>query len=269
MLPDEFSLKFNKRQAPASFVVDVKNFEEVNGETSKRRQIAVDSAHHQKKRGEKKRPIKSEKSGGAGVKRELCHLPLSSAQSSSVVCRSCSMVSLSGLWTYCLAPGRPHLLFLSARPLLLLLLLTVFCSPEPCFPHPQPCHILARIGHTVRLGALLPTRQPARIQNALNRALASLRHQSGAADSSTTTSQTPPLLPYNLSLEMVARSPAGGDPESLSRSTCQDLVVRGVSAVLAFPRSREELIQVEFLSSFLEIPFISILEDTEPLVTKV
>lgn len=68
---------------------------------------------------------------------------------------------------------------------------------------------------------------------------------------------------------MVARSPAGGDPESLSRSTCQDLVVRGVTAVLAFPRSKEELIQVEFLSSFLEIPFISILEDTEPLVTKV
>uniref|UniRef100_A0A3B4FAS3 Glutamate receptor n=1 Tax=Pundamilia nyererei TaxID=303518 RepID=A0A3B4FAS3_9CICH len=134
--------------------------------------------------------------------------------------------------------------------LLLLLLLTVSSSPDACFPHPQPCHILARIGHTVRLGALLPTRQPARIQNALNRAL------------------PPPLLPYNLSLEMVARSPAGGDPESLSRSACQDLVVRGVSAVLAFPRSREELIQVEFLSSFLEIPFVSILEDTEPLVTK-
>uniref|UniRef100_A0A3B4YF50 Glutamate receptor n=1 Tax=Seriola lalandi dorsalis TaxID=1841481 RepID=A0A3B4YF50_SERLL len=177
------------------------------------------------------------------------------------------MVSLSGLWTYCLAPGRPHLLFLTVRPLLLLLLLTVTSSPESCFPHPQPCHILARIGHTVRLGALLPTRQPVRIQNALNRALASLRHQSGGVD--TTTSQTPPLLPYNLSLEMVARSPAGGDPESLSRSACQDLVVRGVSAVLAFPRSREELIQVEFLSSFLELPFISILEDTEPLVTKV
>eukprot|EP00064_Thunnus_orientalis_P008766 superscaffoldBa00001068_g8789 len=178
------------------------------------------------------------------------------------------MVSLSGLWTYCLTPGRPHLLFLYARLLLLLLLLTVFTSPEPCLPHPQPCHILARIGHTVRLGALLPTRQPARIQNALNRALASLRHQSGGADSSTTPSQALPLLPYNLSLEMVARSPAGGDPESLSRSACQDLVVRGVSAMLAFPRSREELIQVEFLSSFLEIPFISILEDTEPLVTK-
>uniref|UniRef100_A0A8D3B1G4 Glutamate receptor n=1 Tax=Scophthalmus maximus TaxID=52904 RepID=A0A8D3B1G4_SCOMX len=154
------------------------------------------------------------------------------------------MVSLSGLWTYCLAPGRPHLLFLSAGALLLLQLLTAFSSPDSCFPHPQPCHILARIGHTVRLGALLPTRQPVRIQNALNRALASLRHQSAGADSSsTTTSQTPPLLPYNLSLEMVARSPAAGDPESLSRSACQDLVVRGVSAVLAFPRSREELIQ--------------------------
>lgn len=179
------------------------------------------------------------------------------------------MVSLSGLWTYCLAPGRLPLLFLSARPLLLLLVFTVSSSPESCFPHSQTCHILARIGHTVRLGALLPTRQPARIQNALNRALASLRHQGGGADSSTTPSQTPPLLPYNLSLEVVARTPAGGDPESLSRSACQDLVVRGVSAVLAFPRSREELIQVEFLSSFLEIPFISILEDTEPLVTKV
>uniref|UniRef100_A0A665UXS1 Glutamate receptor n=1 Tax=Echeneis naucrates TaxID=173247 RepID=A0A665UXS1_ECHNA len=153
------------------------------------------------------------------------------------------------------------------RPLLLLLLLTGISSPESCLPHPQPCHILARIGHTVRLGALLPTRQPVRIQNALNRALASLRHQSGGGVD-TTTSQTPPLLPYNLSLEMVARSPGGGDPESLSRCACQDLVVRGVSAVLAFPRSREELIQVEFLSSFLEIPFISILEDTEPLVTK-
>lgn len=185
------------------------------------------------------------------------------------------MVSLSGLWTDCLAPGRPPLLlllFLSARPLLLLLLVSsALCSPDSCLPHHphQPCHVLARIGHTVRLGALLPTRQPARIQNALNRALASLRHQSAGADSSTTASQTPPLMPYNLTLEMVARSPAGGDPESLSRSACQDLVVRGVSAVLAFPRSREELIQMEFLSSFLEIPFISIVEDTEPLVTQV
>ncbi|XP_054651971.1 glutamate receptor ionotropic, NMDA 3B isoform X1 [Dunckerocampus dactyliophorus] len=190
------------------------------------------------------------------------------------------MVPLSGLWTYRLAPGRPIFLllsFLPARPLLLLLLVGALSSPEPCLLPPPSCHILARIGHTVRLGALLPTRQPARIQNALNRALASLRHQSGTSDSSTSSSSTTttsnpsrtlPLLPYNLSLEMVARSPAGWDPVSLSRCACQELVVRGVSAVLAFPRSTEELIQVEFLSSFLEIPFVSILEDTEPLVTK-
>lgn len=181
------------------------------------------------------------------------------------------MVSLSGLWSRCLAPGRTRLLFISVRvlPLLLLLLLTPFSSAETCFPHPAPCHILARIGHTVRLGALLPTRQPARIQNALNRALASIRHQSSGTDSTTASAQPAPLLPYNLTLEMVVRSPAGWDPESLSHSACQDLVIRGVTAVLAFPRSREELIQVEFLSSFLEIPFVSILEDTEPLVTKV
>ncbi|KAM9355448.1 glutamate receptor ionotropic, NMDA 3B-like [Pholidichthys leucotaenia] len=172
------------------------------------------------------------------------------------------MVSPPGPWTYCLASGRTPLL------LPLLALLAAASSPDSCSPRSQHCHILARIGHTVRLGALLPTRQPARIQNALNRALASLRHQGGGSDSSTTASQPTPLLPYNLSLEMVARTPAGGDPESLSRGACQDLVVRGVSAVLAFPRSREELIQVEFLSSFLEIPFISILEDTEPLGTK-
>ncbi|CAL8237290.1 unnamed protein product [Arctogadus glacialis] len=171
--------------------------------------------------------------------------------------------------TGCFTPGRPPRLCAPspARSLLLLLVFTVLgCSPEPCLPRRQPCHILARIGHTVRLGALLPTRQPARIQNALNRALASLRHQSGAGDS--TLAQSPALLPYNLSLEMVARSPAGGDPESLSRSTCQELVARGVTAVLAFPRSSEELIQVEFLSTVLEIPFLSILEDTEPLRTK-
>ncbi|XP_015825133.3 glutamate receptor ionotropic, NMDA 3B [Nothobranchius furzeri] len=173
------------------------------------------------------------------------------------------MVSLPGLWTCCLALGRTRLLSL-----LLLPLLSAFSSAEICLPYPAPCPILSRIGHTVRLGALLPTRQPARIQNALNRALASIRHQSGGADSTTTSSQPAPLLPYNLTLEMVARSPAGWDPESLYHSACQDLVVRGVSAVLAFPRTREELIQVEFLSSFLEIPFISILEDTEPLVTK-
>lgn len=127
----------------------------------------------------------------------------------------------------------------------------------PCHLHPQPCHILARIGHTVRLGALLPTRQQSRIQGALNRALVHLR-QSGNN-----------FLPYNLSLEVLSREPLNGDPESMFRCVCQDIVVQGVSAVLAFPQSHEELIQVEFMSSFLEIPFISIIEQGEPLKTQV
>ncbi|XP_026864336.2 glutamate receptor ionotropic, NMDA 3B isoform X2 [Electrophorus electricus] len=126
----------------------------------------------------------------------------------------------------------------------------------PCHLHPQPCHILARIGHTVRLGALLPTRQPSRIQAALNRALVHLR-QSGNN-----------FLPYNLSLEVLSREPLNGDPESMFRCVCQDIVVRGVSAVLAFPQTHEELVQVEFMSSFLEIPFISIIEQGEPLRTQ-
>uniref|UniRef100_A0A671P3T7 Glutamate receptor n=1 Tax=Sinocyclocheilus anshuiensis TaxID=1608454 RepID=A0A671P3T7_9TELE len=126
----------------------------------------------------------------------------------------------------------------------------------PCHPHPQPCHILARIGHTVRLGALLPTRQQSRIQGALNRALVHLR-QSGNN-----------FLPYNLSLEVLSREPLNGDPESMFRCVCQDIVVQGVSAVLAFPQNHEELIQVEFMSSFLEIPFISIIEQGEPLKTQ-
>ncbi|XP_036833840.1 glutamate receptor ionotropic, NMDA 3B isoform X2 [Oncorhynchus mykiss] len=127
---------------------------------------------------------------------------------------------------------------------------------DPCHLHPQPCHILAQIGHTVRLGALLPTRQPARVQAALNRALTGLV-QTGDN-----------FLPYNLSLEVVPREPANGDPESLFRCVCQAIVVQGVSAVLAFPQTQEEIVQVEFMASFLEIPFISIIEHGEPLKTQ-
>lgn len=128
---------------------------------------------------------------------------------------------------------------------------------NPCHLHPQPCHILAQIGNTVRLGALLPTRQTARVQAALNRALAGLA-QTGDN-----------FLPFNLSLEVVPQEPAKGDPESLFRCVCQAIVVQGVSAVLAFPQTQEEIVQVEFMASFLEIPFISIIEHGEPLKTQV
>ncbi|XP_031430128.1 glutamate receptor ionotropic, NMDA 3A [Clupea harengus] len=127
---------------------------------------------------------------------------------------------------------------------------------SPCQLHPQPCHILARIGHTVRLGALLPSRQPARVRAALNRAL------NGLAETGDN------FLPYNLSLEVVPRESTDGDPESLFRCVCQSIVVQGVSAVLAFPQTQEEIVQVEFMSSFLEIPFISIIEHGEPLRTQ-
>ncbi|KAK2874448.1 hypothetical protein Q8A67_021601 [Cirrhinus molitorella] len=74
---------------------------------------------------------------------------------------------------------------------------------QPAHSHPQPCHILARIGHTVRLGALLPPRQSVRVRAALHRAL------SGLAESGNN------FLPYNLSLDVVAREAPSGDPESL------------------------------------------------------
>ncbi|KAM9331385.1 glutamate receptor ionotropic, NMDA 3B [Gastrophryne carolinensis] len=134
------------------------------------------------------------------------------------------------------------------------LYLGVFCSFVPCYGHPQPCRILARIGHTVRLGALLPLagNSQTRIQNVLSRISRSS------------------LLPYNLSLEVVAGAPKERDPASLARWLCQVLVAQGVAAVLAFPQSQEELLQLEFLSSFLEIPFLSILEQEQivPLTTK-
>ncbi|KAL1022237.1 hypothetical protein UPYG_G00024060 [Umbra pygmaea] len=173
--------------------------------------------------------------------------------------------SLPGRWMYyCyFIQGRnfPCSLFFTGRFLSLLVFLHAsVLHPDPCLSHPQPCHILARIGHTVRLGVLLPIRQPARVQNALNRALTGLKHQTGDG--------IPPLLPYNLTLEVVSRSPLGGDPSSMSSCVCQEMVARGVSGVLAFPRSPEELIHIHFLSSFLKIPFISLLEDLEPLRNK-
>ncbi|XP_026994767.2 glutamate receptor ionotropic, NMDA 3B isoform X1 [Tachysurus fulvidraco] len=127
---------------------------------------------------------------------------------------------------------------------------------SPCQLHPQPCGILAHIEHTVRLGAVLPSRQPSRVRAAVNRALLHARNRPHA------------LLPYNLSLEVVWARAAHADPESVFRCVCQDVVVRGVSAVLAFPQSHQELVQVDFISAFLQIPFISIIEEGEALHTQ-
>ncbi|XP_060702579.1 glutamate receptor ionotropic, NMDA 3A [Hemiscyllium ocellatum] len=123
-----------------------------------------------------------------------------------------------------------------------------------CQPHPQPCHILNRIGHTVRLGTVLPGSRRALLQQALLEGVeAALRDT---------------LLPYNLSLETVSSQGWQPDPQSLLQSVCQSVVVRGVAAILAFPQSTDQLIQMDFLASFLEIPFISIMERGEGLVTE-
>lgn len=163
-------------------------------------------------------------------------------------------------------------------PLLVLLLLVA-----PCLLHPQPCHLLAQIGHTVRVGALLPAQRAARaqVQAALNRAVAAMNQDRDRGldtdedrdlDLDLDLDRAPErenFLPYNLSLELVSRQPAAADPESVIRCVCQGVVVQGVSAVLAFPQSREELLQVDLLASVLEIPVLSVFEHEEPLRTQV
>uniref|UniRef100_W5M4D1 Glutamate receptor n=1 Tax=Lepisosteus oculatus TaxID=7918 RepID=W5M4D1_LEPOC len=85
------------------------------------------------------------------------------------------------------------------------------------------------------------------------------------------------LLPYNLSLEVVMAVEAGlgelpafsfsspsssvcADPVSFLQSVCHTVVVQGVSAMLAFPQNKGELLELEFISSALEIPVISIVK---------
>lgn len=151
-----------------------------------------------------------------------------------------------------------------SRTIRVFLLLQLLLAP-PCLLHPQPCHLLAQIGHTVRVGALLPAQRAAgaQVQAALSRAVAAMnrdQHPGRERDN---------FLPYNLSLELVSRQPAAADPESVLRCVCQGVVVQGVSAVLAFPQNREELLQVDFMASFLEIPILSVFEHEEPLRTQV
>ncbi|KAM8983806.1 glutamate receptor ionotropic, NMDA 3A [Ara ararauna] len=167
--------------------------------------------------------------------------------------------------------------------------------------HPQPCQILRRIGHTVRVGAthLQPRaaawpvevaggrrasgspegviaagprgRRPGsggerRLipspRDALLLAVANLNRVTG-------------LLPYNLSLEVVMAIEAGlgdlplfpfsspsaswsNDPLSFLQSLCHTVVVQGVSAILAFPQSRGEMLELDFISAALRIPVVSI-----------
>ncbi|KAM9369071.1 LOW QUALITY PROTEIN: glutamate receptor ionotropic, NMDA 3B [Phaethornis superciliosus] len=118
--------------------------------------------------------------------------------------------------------------------------------------HPQPCRVPARTdpaaGPAVSLGALLPPAVPPR----LRAALATAAGPGGSLDGAE--------LPRNLSLEVVAGGPATRDPGSLARWLCWAVAGRGVVAVLALPRSRRELLQLDFLATALQVPIVSLPE---------
>ncbi|MEQ2203770.1 hypothetical protein XENOCAPTIV_003431 [Xenoophorus captivus] len=89
------------------------------------------------------------------------------------------------------------------------------------------------------------------------------------------------LLPYNLSLEIVMAVgsalgelpafsysstgiPEDEDPLSFLESVCHTVVVQGVSAMVAFPRNRDELVKLEFVSLALQVPVVSVVQREFP-----
>lgn len=85
------------------------------------------------------------------------------------------------------------------------------------------------------------------------------------------------LLPYNLSLDVVmavetglgelpafsfssSSTPLCGDPVCFLQSVCHTVIVQGVSAIVAFPQNRDDLLIMEFISSALQVPVISVVQ---------
>lgn len=225
--------------------------------------------------------------------------------------------------------GPPARAGTGVSPPLCLLLCALVVLPPCALSHPQPCQVLKRIGHTVRVGALhvqprvlsagsedwdtepvasgrtqLEKRVPT---GAAAPGYGSLRTRGGFSSprgSGRTRSQTRQreesatrenrvfapresvllaaeavnragLLPYNLTLELVmavgsglgelpafSSSPVGSpeheDPLSFVESVCHTVVVQGVSAMVAFPRNRDELVKLEFVSLALQVPVVSV-----------
>uniref|UniRef100_A0A3Q3N429 Glutamate receptor n=1 Tax=Labrus bergylta TaxID=56723 RepID=A0A3Q3N429_9LABR len=205
-------------------------------------------------------------------------------------------------------------------PSVCLFLCALVFLPPCAHSHPQPCQVLKRIGHTVRVGALQV--QP-RLLSATNgsgsedrdtdrgligspeRGLGFEKQVETSVSASgygslrtrgTNTSRENSvfaprdsallavealnragLLPYNLSLELVmavgsglgelpafssssAGSPAEEDPLSFLESVCHTVVVQGVSAMIAFPRNRDEFVKLEFVSLALQVPVVSVVQ---------
>ncbi|KAM9425773.1 glutamate receptor ionotropic, NMDA 3A [Pholidichthys leucotaenia] len=219
-----------------------------------------------------------------------------------------------------------------------LLLCALALLPLRAHSHPQPCQVLRRIGHTVRIGALniqprllspkvaagvedwdgermlaedlqleldkrvrtgagapghsgVRTKAGANSQRSANRSKNQARQREENApkdarvfaprDSALLAAETlnrAGLLPYNLTLELVMAVgstlgelppafsfsptgvPDGEDPLSFVESVCHTVVVQGVSAVVAFPRNRDELVQLEFVSLALQVPVVSVVQ---------
>ncbi|XP_043952302.1 glutamate receptor ionotropic, NMDA 3A [Gambusia affinis] len=222
----------------------------------------------------------------------------------------------------------------------LCLLLCALLFLQPCaHSHPQPCQVLKRIGHTVRVGALhvqprlvstapgsssedaegalqrdqpLELGKPAKTgAGALGygnlRTRAATNNHRGTSKSKSQTKQRDGnpskedglfsprdsvllaaealnragLLPYNLSLEIVMAVgsalgelpafsysstgiPEDEDPLSFLESVCHTVVVQGISAMLAFPRNRDELVKLEFVSLALQVPVVSVVQREFP-----
>ncbi|XP_068430972.1 glutamate receptor ionotropic, NMDA 3A [Clinocottus analis] len=224
--------------------------------------------------------------------------------------------------------------------LLCLLLCALVFLPPRAHSHPQPCQVLKRIGHTVRVGALhvqprslsttaagsgsenwdtdrgvigsgeprmelekqietsagAPGYGSLRARGSVNNQRGASRSRSQARQREETTSREnrvfaprdsillaveavngAGLLPYNLSLELVmavgsglgelpafssssAGSPEGEDPLSFLESVCHTVVVQGVSAMISFPRNRDEFVKLEFVSLALQVPVVSVVQ---------
>nr|XP_040054191.1 LOW QUALITY PROTEIN: glutamate receptor ionotropic, NMDA 3A [Gasterosteus aculeatus aculeatus] len=210
-----------------------------------------------------------------------------------------------------------------------LLLCALVFSPPCAHCHPQPCQVLKRIGHTVRVGALdvqprllsatgggseewdtdrmelekerktsagAPGYGSLRTRGTANNPRGASRSRSQARQREENTSREnrvfaprdsillaveainrAGLLPFNLSLELVmavgsglgelpafsgssAGSPEGEDPLSFVESVCHTVVVQGVSAMISFPRNRDEFVKLEFVSLALQVPVVSVVQ---------
>uniref|UniRef100_UPI00358F187E glutamate receptor ionotropic, NMDA 3B-like n=1 Tax=Myxine glutinosa TaxID=7769 RepID=UPI00358F187E len=123
--------------------------------------------------------------------------------------------------------------------------------------HPEPCVLLAKIGHSLRLGLALP--QASAYSHALRRVIRSATVARAARRA----------LPYNLTLELVPvpqwdcpkcrfTTAQAADPAWRLRAICGGVVARGVTAILAFPSGATDWLQAELLGLGLGLPVLAV-----------